>query len=244
MGYLWDQLRLALPLLTHADPTVTEITWVTIKIALIATGSALLVGLPIALALGTGSFRGRRALIVLADASLALPPVVVGVVVLIITLPGAPLGGLRIEFTLTDVYAAQAILALPYVVALGTAAFQGLPGELLDQARLLGAGRFQVAALALREARIGVLAATIAALGTALAEIGAVVIVGGNVEGYDQTLGSAMLQQVNDLADYPTAIALAIVLLAVILGLTGVLTVLQQGRRGVAWRFGATRPCR
>jgi tungstate transport system permease protein len=239
MGYLWDQLRLALPLITHANPTVTQITSVTIRIALIATAAALVAGLPIALALGTGSFRGRRALIVLADASLALPPVVVGVVVLMLTIPGAPFGGLRIEFTLTDVYVAQAILALPYVIALSTAAFQGLPGELLDQARLLGAGRVQVAALALREARIGVLAAMIAALGTALSEIGAVIIVGGNVEGYDQTLGSAVLQQVNDFANYPAAVALAIVLLAIILALTGLLTILQQSRGGLGLRFRA-----
>jgi tungstate transport system permease protein len=240
MAYLWEQFRLAVGLLAHADHTVAQITWVTIKIALIATGSALAVGLPIALCLGTGRFRGRRALIVLADASLALPPVVVGVGVLVLTLPNGPLGHLRIEFTLIDVYAAQAILAMPFVVALATAAFQGLPEGLVAQARLLGAGRLEVWMLVLREAKVGVLAAAIAALGTALSEIGAVVIVGGNIEGYDQTLGSAVLQQVDQLANFSTAIALGIVLLVVILVLTGVLTALQQSRRGVRMRFRAS----
>src|SRR5581483_4802185 len=99
---------------------------------------------------------------------------------------------------------------------------------LLAQAEALGAGRAQLAALALREAELGVLAATIAALGTALSEVGAVVVVGGNIQNYDQTLASALLQQVNDYNDYPYAIAIGIVLLALILLLIGLLTVVQQ----------------
>ena len=89
-------------------------------------------------------------------------------------------------------YVAQTLLALPYVVALVPAAIRGLPPGLLEQARALGAGRRQLARLALREAQIGVIAAVIAALGAALSEVAAVIIVGGNVEGHDQTLASAI----------------------------------------------------
>ena len=103
-------------------------------------------------------------------------------------------------------YVAQTILALPYIVALTPAAIQGLPPGLLAQARALGAGRVQLSVLALREAKIGVLAAVIAALGAALSEVGAVVIVGGNIQNYDQTLASAILAQVNDYANYPYAL--------------------------------------
>jgi tungstate transport system permease protein len=237
VGYLWDELRRAIPLITHGNSYIVSVTWVTIRVAVISTAAALVVGLPIGLALGLGRFRGRRALQILANASLALPPVLVGVFVLVLLLPQGALGSLRIEFTLRAVYVAQAILALPYIVALTPAAIQGLAPGLLDQARALGAGRAQVAVLALREAKIGVLAAVIAAVGSTLAEVGAVVIVGGNIQNYDQTLASAVLQQVTDYTDYPYAIAIGIVLLALILVLIGSLTLLQQRTSGIQLRF-------
>lgn len=237
MGYLWDQLRAAIPLIVRADHSLIQLVWVTIKVALISTTAALVIGLPIGLAIGLGRFRGRRALHVLANASLALPPVVIGVVVLLVLLPQGPLGGLRIEFTLRGVYVAQTILALPYIVALTPAAIQGLPPGLLNQARILGAGRRQLSILALREAKIGILAAVIAALGAALSEVGAVVIVGANVVGHDQTLASATIQEINDYADYHLAAAVGIVLLALILVLLGTLTVLQQRAGGINLRF-------
>jgi tungstate transport system permease protein len=146
-------------------------------------------------------------------------------------------GSQRIAFTLDAVYVAQSILALPYIVALTAAAIQALPPGLLAQARVLGAGRHQVAVLALREARIGVMAAVIAALGAALSEVGAVIIVGGNIQNYDQTLASAMVAQVTDYANYPYAVAIAIVLLALILVLLGALTVMQQRTNGIRLRF-------
>lgn len=237
MAYLWEQLRSAIPLIASGNAYIVSVTWVTIKVALVSTGGALVIGLPLALALGLGRFRGRRALHILANASLALPPVVVGVGVLILLLPGGVLGSLRIEFTLRGVYVAQTVLALPYIVALTAAAIQGLPPGLVAQARALGAGRRQLAVLALREAKIGVVAAVIAALGTALSEVGAVVIVGGNIQNYDQTLASAVLAQINDYANYPYALAIGIVLLVLILMLLGILTVLQQRTGGINLRF-------
>jgi tungstate transport system permease protein len=135
------------------------------------------------------------------------------------------------------VYVAQTILALPYIVALVPAAIQGLPPGLLAQARVLGAGRRQLSLLALREAKIGVIAAVIAALGAALSEVGAVVIVGGNIQNYDQTLASAVLAQINDYANYQYAVAIGLVLLALILVLMTVLTVLQQRTSGIHLRF-------
>ena len=213
MGFLWSQLRQAVPLIYHGDSYIWSVTWVTLRLALVSTVAATLIGLPFALTLGLGRFRGRRVLQALANASMALPSVVVGVFVLILLLPGGVLGSLRFEFTLRGVYIAQTLLALPFIVALVPAAIQGLAPGLLQQARALGAGRVQLAVLALREARIGVLAAVIAAFGSAIAEVGAVVIVGGNIEGHDQTLGSAVLQQITDSADYPAAVAIGLVLL-------------------------------
>ena len=236
MAFLWDELRQAIPLIASGNDYILQLTWVTIKVAVVSTTGALVIGLPIGLALGLGRFRGRRTLQILANATLALPPVLGGLFMLLLVLPQGALGSLHYAFTLNAVYLAQTLLALPYIVALTPAAIQGLPPGLLAQARALGAGWRQLSLLALREARIGVIAAVIAAFGTALAEVGAVVIVGGNIENYDQTLASAVLAQVNDFANYPYALAISIVLLGLILVLIGLLTVLQQ-RGGVQLRF-------
>ncbi|MBV9802980.1 MAG: ABC transporter permease [Solirubrobacterales bacterium] len=237
MSYLWEQLRGAIPLIAHGDPYVMGLLWVSVRVALISTAAALIIGLPIGLALGVGRFRGRRTLQILANASLALPPVVVGIGVLLLLLPQGALGSLQIEFSLSAVYIVQAALALPYVVALTPAAIQGLPPGLLAQARALGAGRVQLALLALREARIGVLAGVIAAMGATISEVGAVIIVGGNFQGHDETLASALLEQFNYTAHEPYASAIALVLLALILILAGALTVIQQRTGGIQLRF-------
>ena len=165
-----------------------------------------------------------------ANAGMGLPPVVVGLVAALLLFRGAPLGGLNLLYTLNGVILAQTLLALPLVAALTAAAVQSLPEGLLEQARAFGASRARVAALALREARVGVLAATIAAMGSAFAEVGAVVLVGGNIDGETQTLASAVLVRVSA-GEYGRAIALGTILLGIILVLAAVLTVAQQHQR-------------
>jgi tungstate transport system permease protein len=237
MTYVWDQLRSAIPLIVHGNPYLMNLLWVTIRVAIISTAAALVIGLPIGLALGLGRFRGRRTLQILANASLALPSVIVGIVVLLLLLPQGAFGSLRIEFSIQAVYIAQAVLALPFIVALTPAAIQGLAPGLIAQARALGAGRLQLSLLALREAKIGVLAAVIAALGATISEVGAVVIVGGNFQGHDETLASALLEQFNYTGHDPVAAAIAIILLVLILVLIGALTVVQQRTGGIQLRF-------
>jgi tungstate transport system permease protein len=163
--------------------------------------------------------------------------VLVGLFLFLLFVPQGPLGSLQLPTTRRAVYIAQAILALPFTIALTAAAVQGLPSGLLSQARLLGAGRLQVAALALREARVGVIAGVLAALGTALSEVAAIVIVGGNVYGYDQTLASAALFESNA-AMYAESLAIGIVLLALILLLIGGLSLLGQFGGGIRLRLG------
>ena len=237
MAYIWHQLQAAWPLIWVSGGYVQQTTITTLQVALVATGSALILGLPAGLALGLGRFRSRRVLQILANVSLGLPPVLVGVLVLLLLLRGGLFGGLRIVFTLRAIYIAQTLLALPYVIALTPAAIRTLPPGLIEQARALGAGRLQLAMLALREARIGVIAAVIAALASTLSEVAAVIIVGANVLNADQTLGSAIVYQINNTDDIPQALALGIVLMALILVLIGLLTVLQQrSRTRLRWR--------
>jgi tungstate transport system permease protein len=227
--FLWDGVEQAFDLLSHGDDEVLGIVGVTLRMAFLSTLLALGLGLPAGLALGLGRFRGRGTALSFANAGMGLPPVLVGLVVALLLFRGAPLGGLNLLYTLDGVILAQAVLALPIVVALTAAAVQSLPDALLDQARAFGASRTAVATLALREARVGVLAATIAAIGSAFAEVGAVVLVGGNVEGETQTLASALLVRVSA-GEYGRAIAIGIVLLGLVLVLAALLTVVQQRR--------------
>ncbi len=223
-------------MILHGNPTLFSVIGFTLQVALVATAAATVIGLPIGLAIGLGRFRGRQALRVLANVSLAIPPVLVGTFLFVLFSPQALLGSLHLIYTRRVVFVAQTILALPFVVALTAAAVQGLPPGLLAQARLLGAGRRQLWTLALREARIGVMAAVIAALGTALSEVAAVVILGGNIYGYNQTLASATLYEING-GYYADAVAIAIVLIALILILMGALALLQHQGSGIRMRF-------
>jgi tungstate transport system permease protein len=225
--FLWDGLRQAIDLLLSGNEQVLGIVGVTLRMAFWSTVLALAAGLPLGLLLGLARFRGRGGALALVNAGMGLPPVIVGLVVALLLFRGAPLGGLNLLYTLNGVILAQAVLAFPIVAALTAASVQSLPQGLLDQARAFGASRRAVAVLALREARVGVLAATIAAAGSAFAEVGAVVLVGGNIEGQTQTLASAVLVRVSA-GEYGTAIALGILLLGLVLLLAAALTAIQQ----------------
>jgi tungstate transport system permease protein len=236
MQLIGDLLRQAVPLITHGNPYLLSVIGFTLQVAAIATAVAAVIGLPLGLALGLGHFRGSGFLQLLANASLAVPPVLVGLFLFLAFAPRGPLGGLQLPVTRRAVFIAQSILALPYVVALTAAAVRALPPGLLTQARALGAGRGALAVLALREARVGVVASLLAALGTALSEVGAIVIVGGNVYGYDQTLASAALYQANA-AHYADAVAIGIVLVALILVVMSAASLLQHQGGGIRLRF-------
>src|SRR5262249_9768184 len=153
-----------------------------------------------------------------------LPPVVVGLVLALLMFPAAPLGRFHLLFTLRGVYVAQTVLALPIIIALTAASVQAISAGLLDQAPAFGASWVRGCALALREARVGIFAATIAAVGSALSEVGAVVLVGGNIEGVDQTLASAALQKV-DAGHFAEGVAIGVILLGLIILITAALTV-------------------
>jgi len=228
MNFIWDGVKGAFELLFEGNGDVYQVLGVTLHVGIAGTFFALLVGLPLGLLFGLGRFRGRRAGLILLNAGLGLPPVVVGLVVALFLFRGAPLGGLEWIYTLNGIILAQAILAFPIVGAFTATAVDAVPRALFDQARALGASRLQLATLALREARVGVIGATIAAFGSALSEVGAVVLVGGNVHGQTQTLATAVLAEVSA-GEYGTAIAFGILLLGLVGICGGALTAFQYG---------------
>jgi tungstate transport system permease protein len=227
MEFIFVMLRQALERIFSGDIEVWSTTWRTLRLALESTALALLLGLPLGVWLGERATRVRRAGIVVANAGLGLPPVVLGVYLALAFLPASPLGGFELTYTQTAIVIAQALLALPIVVALTASAMAGLPAGLLDQARAFGAPWSKRFVLALREARVAVMAAVIAALLSALAEVGAVVIVGGNIRGQTNTLASTVLLDLSA-ADPAGATAVVLVLLALVLVVGGALTIVQQ----------------
>jgi len=237
-------LRQALGDIAGGDADLIAVTLRTVLLALASTTIALAIGVPLAYLSAGGTPRLQRIGLVLANAGLGLPPVVIGVYLALVLVHGSLIGGLQWTYTLTAIVIAQTLLALPIVIALTASAIRSLPDGLLEQARAFGASRMQLATLALREARIGVMAAVIVAFGSALAEVGAVVIVGGNIRGETNTLASTVLLDLAA-ADPAAATANVLVLLALMLALAVIFTLIQQhggGQRLLRSRRHAAAP--
>lgn len=236
MRFLLEMLSQAVHAITGGDPDLWATTWRTVRLALESTALAALVGLPLGVTIGQARPRRRRVGFILANAGLGLPAVVLGTFVALLVLPISFLGFLHLSDRLWAVFIVQVLFALPIVAALSAAAVADLPAGLFEQARAFGAGRLDRGMLALREARIGVIVALIAALGAGIGEVAAVVIVGGNDPGRTNTLSSTVLLDLS--AGQPGLATAHVIVLLALTGLLGAaLTVVQQrGRRGARVR--------
>lgn len=190
---------------------------------LLATG----VGVPIGFLLGTRNLPGRRVLLAAVHAGMGLPTVLVGLAAILLLGREGLFGGLDLLFTPTAMVLAQAVIAIPIVVGLSVSAVQAVPTGLVLQVRAMGATRIQEARWLIREARLGVLAAVMAGFGAAASEVGAALMVGGNLRGYTRVLTTATLLEAR-MGRYETAIGLALLLLMLAFLVTGALTWLQQ----------------
>lgn len=231
MDVIWEGTRQALRLVLTGDPEVWRITLLTLRVSGTALLIALGLGLPAAAVLALGRFPGRRLLASAVNAGMGLPPVVVGLVVTILLWRSGPLGFLELLYTPSAMVLAQTIIALPIVTGLGMAALQAVNPRLRLQLLALGASRLQVVALLLYEARAALLTAVMAAGGRLLAEVGAVLMVGGNIRGLTRVLTTATVLETS-MGKFETAIALGIILLTLAFALNAALTAVQQrGRR-------------
>lgn len=231
MEIIWEGTRQALRLVLTGDPEVWEITLLSLRVSGTALLIALLLGLPAAALLAFGRFPGRGLFASAVNAGMALPPVVVGLVVTILLWRSGPLGFLEILYTPSAMVLAQGIIALPIVTGLAMAALQALNPRLRLQLLALGASPLQAVILLLYEARGALLAAVMAAGGRLLAEVGAVLMVGGNLRHLTRVLTTATVLETS-MGQFETAIALGIILLTLAFGLNAALTSVQQrGRR-------------
>lgn len=209
---------------------VLEITLRTLFVCLPALLLALVIGLPLGIALGRRRFRGHAALVSIVNAGMGAPPVVVGLVGALLLWRNGPLGGLGLMYTPTAMMLTQLVIALPFVVGITLASVAALDDDWELQVRTLGVPSHWRLWLLLREIRLGVLAAVIAALGGILSEVGAVTMVGGNLAGETRVLTTA-IQQFTMMGDYEVAVGLATVLVGLTLLLAALLTAVQQGGR-------------
>ncbi|MCL4685957.1 ABC transporter permease [Myxococcota bacterium] len=209
---------------------VAEIALRTLAVSGSALAIALALGIPAGLGLGRRRFPGRGLLVATVNTGMGLPPVVVGLLVALLLWRSGPLGSLGWMYTPQAMVVAQVAIALPLVVGITLAAVGGLADDWHLQVRALGASGWRAAWLLMREIRPGLLAAVIAAAGGILSEVGAVAMVGGNLEGETRVLTTGILMY-TQMGRFGDALALAAVLLGLTFVLAAALTVVQQQRR-------------
>jgi tungstate transport system permease protein len=213
-----EALRAAGALISSADATLAGIVALSLMVSLSAVVLATLVGLPLGATLAVTRFPGRRTIIVLLNALMGLPPVVVGLAVYLLLSRAGPLGGLGLLFTPGAMVIAQTILILPIIAALCRQAVEDAWGEYQEQLRSLGVEGGRAAFTVLWDIRFSLLTAILAGLGRASAEVGAVMIVGGNIDGVTRVMTTAIALETSK-GDLPLALGLGIVLIAVVLAL-------------------------
>lgn len=186
-----------------------------------------LIGIPLGTAIGLGRFPGRGLVVSLINTGMALPPVVVGLVVYLLLSRTGPLGSLHLLYTKEAMVLAQLVLAVPLITGITVSGIGGVSRDALLQARSLGATRLQTALVALKEARLMLLVAMVAGLGRVIAEVGAVMMVGGNFQGETQVMTTAIMEEVRK-GDFSLAISLGIILLAIALLANAFMSRLEQ----------------
>jgi tungstate transport system permease protein len=196
------------------DPETFQITILSLQVSALATGISLLIGLPLGTWLALGNFRGRSFLLSIINTGMALPPVVVGLVVAMALWRSGPLGDLRLIYTPAAIVIAQTIIASPVVIGLTAAALAALDPRFQQQLLGLGATRLQMIWMLWREARLLLLAAFMAGFGSVISEVGASMMVGGNIKGQTRVLTTAIVLETSK-GEFGTALALGLLLLTI-----------------------------
>jgi tungstate transport system permease protein len=209
------------------NPEVWEITLLSLQVSGLATLVSLGIGLPLGTLLGLGHFPGRPVLLSLVNTGMGLPPVVVGLLVAMSLWRSGPLGDLHLIYTPTAIVIAQVIIAAPVVTGLTAAALQAIDPRLPQQLLGMGASRLQMVFELWREARLPLLAALMAGFGSVISEVGASMMVGGNIRHQTRVLTTAIVLETNR-GEFENALALGILLLALTFLVNYALTWIQQ----------------
>lgn len=220
----------AVQLLTSGDSDIFQVMALTLFVSGIATAMSVVLGIPLGLWLALKDFAGKQVLTSLVNFGMGLPPVVVGLVVSLFLWRYGPLGNLELMYTPTAMIFTQAIIALPIVASLSLAAILSINPKLRWQLLSMGATPWQANLLIIKEARLGLMAAVIAGFGRIISEVGASMMVGGNIKGQTRVLTTAIVMEVGK-GNYDVAIAISLILLLIAYSIIVFLTILQYDKQ-------------
>ncbi len=227
METILHALRDAGQLMAALDPNLVEIVGLSLRISLSAVVLATALALPLGAAIAVAKFRGRKTIIIVLNALMGLPPVVVGLLVYLLLSRAGPLGAMGLLFTPTAMVIAQTILILPIIAALARQAVEDAWREYQEQLRSLGAGGWTAALTLVWDIRFSLLTAVLAGLGRAAAEVGAVMIVGGNIDGVTRVMTTAIALETSK-GDLALALGLGIILVTIVLLLNAAVYTLKE----------------
>jgi len=228
---LWEAITDALGLLIGGDGETYEIIARSLRVSLTATLVAFLLGLPLGMLLALGRFRGRRLALAAVNTGMGMPPVVIGLLITVMLWRSGPFGALELLYTPTAMVIAQAVIAFPLVAGISAAALQQVDPDFRVQMEALGATRGRALWAVAVEARLPLLAAVMAGFGAVVSEVGAAMMVGGNIAGQTRVLTTAAVLETSR-GDFAAAIAFGLILLLIAFSVILILTLAQQrGRR-------------
>ena len=230
MELILEGIRKAFFLIFTLDAEVLGITLLSLKVSGLATLISMVIGISVGTAVALSRFPGRQLVVSLINTGMSLPPVVVGLFVTIFLWRNGPLGFLEILYTPTAIILAQAVIATPIVTGITLAAIQNLPANLRLQILSLGATRIQMVWMLVKEARLPLLAAVMAGFGGVISEVGASIMVGGNIRGYSRVLTTATVMETGR-GNFDVAIALSVILMLLSFAVNAILTQIQQRER-------------
>jgi tungstate transport system permease protein len=230
MDLILEGIIKAFHLIVTFDPEVLNISFLSLRVSGLATIISLLIGISVGTTISLISFPGKQYIVSIINAGMGLPPTVVGLFVSIILWRSGPLGFLKLLYTPTAMVIAQAVIAIPIVTGLTIGAIQNVPPGLRLQTLALGATKLQMVWTVVKEARLPLMAAVMAGFGRVISEIGASLMVGGNVQGYTRVLTTATVMETGR-GDFEVAIALSIILLILVYLVNFILTRIQQRER-------------
>jgi len=227
MSSLAQAAMQALQLVAGADPKLLDIVLLSLRVSLTAVALSCVVGLPLGASIAVSRFPGRRSVVVVLNALMGLPPVVVGLLVYLLLSRAGPLGAFGLLFTPTAMVIAQTILITPIVAALSRQVVEDAWDEYREQLRSLGERRFGAAITLLWDLRFSLVTIVLAGFGRAAAEVGAVIIVGGNIDGVTRVMTTAIALETSK-GDLPLALGLGMILLTIVLVLNAAAYVVKE----------------
>lgn len=225
-----DGFKKAIEIIGTGGNDILAITLLTLKVSFLSILVSTLLGLPIGMFLGLTRFKGRRLLLVFINIGMGLPPVVAGLWITMLLWRSGPFGNFALLYTPTAIIMAQVLVSLPIITGLTSSAFQQINAKMLLQIKALGATKWQTVVILLKESKIAIFAAIMAGFGRVIAEVGAAMMVGGNIQGDTRILTTSIVLEVSK-GNFDVALALSFILISLAFMITAVLTFLQQRKR-------------